>query len=200
MFSKTSKFSGLFAACLLAPSLAFAHTGVGQTLGFVHGFAHPVSGLDHVLAMVLVGVLAFQLGGRALWLVPTTFVSVMAAAGALGMMGVSVPFVEAGIASSVIVLGAVVGLGIRAPVAVAAALVGLFAVFHGHAHGSEIPSAADGITYAAGFMLASAALHVVGIALGRLVGKVSEPQQATVVRSAGGLVAVVGIGLLTGLI
>ncbi|WP_028745656.1 HupE/UreJ family protein [Rhizobium mesoamericanum] len=200
MFSKASKFSGLLGACLLAPSLAFAHTRVGQTIGFVHGFAHPVLGLDHVLAMVLVGVLAGQLGGRALWLVPTTFVSVMAAAGALGMMGVSVPFVEAGIASSVIVLGAVVGLGIRAPVAVAAGLVGLFAVFHGHAHGSEIPLAADGITYAAGFMLASAALHVVGIALGRLVSKVSEPKRATVMRSAGGLAAVAGIGLLTGLI
>ncbi|MDQ0559949.1 urease accessory protein [Rhizobium mesoamericanum] len=200
MFSKTSKFSGLLGACFLAPSLAFAHAGVGQTIGFVHGLAHPVSGLDHVLAMVLVGVLAWQLGGRALWLVPTTFVSVMAAAGALGMMGISVPFVEAGIASSVIVLGALIGLNIRAPVAVAAGLVGLFAVFHGHAHGSEIPSAADGLTYAAGFMLASAALHVAGIALGRLIGSASEPQRATVMRSAGGLAAIAGIGLLTGLI
>lgn len=200
MFSKISKFSATLGACVLAPSLAFAHTGVGQTVGFVHGFTHPVSGLDHVLAMVLVGVLAWQLGGRAPWLVPTTFVSVMAAAGALGMMGISVPFVEAGIASSVIVLGAVVALGIRAPVAIAAGVVGLFAIFHGHAHGSEMPAAAGGITYAAGFMLATAALHIAGIALGYLVGKVTERQGAIVTRWAGGLAAVAGIGLLAGLI
>src|SRR6478736_2264406 len=132
MFSKISRFNSALAACVLAPSLAFAHTGIGQTVGFAHGFTHPVSGLDHVLAMILVGVLALQLGGRALWLVPTTFVSVMAIGGALGMMGISVPFVEAGIAFSVIVLGAVVALGIRAPLAIAAGVVGLFAIFHGH--------------------------------------------------------------------
>jgi urease accessory protein len=196
MFSKISRFSAAIAACVLAPSLAFAHTGIGQTVGFVHGFIHPALGVDHVLAMVLVGVLAWQLGGRALWLVPTFFVSVMAVGGALGMMGISVPFVEAGIAFSVIILGAVVALGIRAPVAIAAGVVGLFAIFHGYAHGSEMPAAAGGIVYAAGFMLATAALHIAGIALGYLIGK----QGAIVMRSAGGIAAVAGVGLLTGLI
>jgi urease accessory protein len=200
MFSKISRFNSALAACVLAPSLAFAHTGIGQTVGFAHGFTHPVSGLDHVLAMILVGVLAWQLGGRALWLVPTTFVSVMAIGGALGMMGISVPFVEAGIAFSVIVLGAVVALGIRAPLAIAAGVVGLFAIFHGHAHGSEMPAAAAGIAYAAGFMLATATLHIAGIALGYLVGKASEQQGAIVMRSAGGIAALAGIGLFTGLI
>jgi urease accessory protein len=200
MFSKISRFNSALAACVLAPSLAFAHTGIGQTVGFAHGFTHPVSGLDHVLAMILVGVLALQLGGRALWLVPTTFVSVMAIGGALGMMGISVPFVEAGIAFSVIVLGAVVALGIRAPLAIAAGVVGLFAIFHGHAHGSEMPAAAAGIAYAAGFMLATSVLHIAGIAIGYLIGKISEQQGAIVMRSAGAIAAVAGIGLFTGLI
>jgi urease accessory protein len=200
MFSKISRFNAALAACVLAPSLAFAHTGIGQTVGFAHGFTHPVSGLDHVLAMILVGVLAWQLGGRALWLVPTTFVSVMAIGGALGMMGISVPFVEAGIAFSVIVLGAVVALGIRAPAAIAAGVVGLFAIFHGHAHGSEMPAAAAGIAYAAGFMLATSVLHIAGVAIGYLIGKISEQQGAIVMRSAGGIAALAGIGLFTGLI
>lgn len=200
MFSKISRFNAALAVCVLAPSLAFAHTGVGQTVGFAHGFTHPVSGLDHVLAMILVGVLAWQLGGRALWLVPTTFVSVMAIGGALGMMGISVPFVEAGIAFSVIVLGAVIALGIRAPLAIAAGVVGLFAIFHGHAHGSEMPAAAAGIAYAAGFMLATSVLHIAGIIIGYLIGKISEQQGAIVMRSAGGIAALAGIGLFTGLI
>ncbi len=186
--------------CRLAPSLAFAHTGVGATVGFLHGFSHPVSGLDHVLAMVLVGLIAWQIGSRALWLVPLTFVSVMAIGGALGMMGIALPFVEAGIALSVIVLGAVVALGIQAPVAIAAAVVGLFAIFHGHAHGSEMPAAAGGVAYAAGFMLATAALNLAGIGLGYLIGKVSERRGAVIARSAGGIAALAGVALLTGLV
>lgn len=200
MFSKTTKFNAALAACVLAPSLAFAHTGVGQTVGFVHGFSHPISGLDHVLAMVLVGILAWQLGGRALWLVPATFVTVMTVGGTLGMMGIAVPFVEAGIAFSVIVLGAVVALGIKAPVAIMAGVVGLFAIFHGHAHGSEMPAAAGGLAYAAGFMLATAALHIAGIAAGFLIGKVSEHKGAIVMRSAGGIAALAGVALFTGLV
>jgi len=200
MFSKISRFNAALAACVLAPSLAFAHTGTGQTIGFAHGFTHPVSGLDHVLAMILVGVLAWQLGGRALWLVPTTFVSVMAIGGALGMMGISVPFVEAGIAFSVIVLGAVVALDIRAPLAIAVGVVGLFAIFHGHAHGSEMPATAGGVAYAAGFMLATATLHIAGIALCYLLAKMSERQGSMVMRSAGGTAALAGIGLFAGLI
>ena len=115
-------------AATLAPSVAFAHTGVGGTGGFVRGFAHPIGGLDHVLAMVLVGVFAWQLGGRALWLVPAAFVGVMALGGILGVAGMAVPFVEVGIALSVVVLGAAVAFGVRAPVDAAMVLVGLFAL------------------------------------------------------------------------
>jgi len=132
--------------------------------------------------------------------VPTTFVSVMAIGGALGMMGISVPFVEAGIAFSVIVLGAVVALDIRAPLAIAVGVVGLFAIFHGHAHGSEMPATAGGVAYAAGFMLATATLHIAGIALGYLLAKMSERQGSMVMRSAGGTAALAGIGLFAGLI
>jgi urease accessory protein len=200
MFSKSIKFNAALAALIFAPSLAFAHTGVGETVGFVHGFSHPLSGLDHILAMVMVGVLAWQLGGRAVWIVPTTFVSVMALGGALGMMGIAIPFVEAGIALSVIVLGAVIALGIRAPVAIAAAMVGLFAIFHGHAHGSEMPAAVGGVAYAAGFMIATAMLHFAGLAIGFAIAKISDTKGAFVTRSAGGIAAVAGVGLLAGLI
>ncbi|KQV70280.1 HupE/UreJ family protein [Rhizobium sp. Root1220] len=200
MFSKTVKFTAALAALVLAPSLASAHTGIGETVGFFHGFSHPLSGVDHILAMVMVGVLAWQMGGRALWLVPTTFVLVMALGGALGMLSIPVPFVEVGIALSVIVLGAIVALGVQAPLAVAASVVGLFAVFHGHAHGAEMPAAAGGMAYAAGFMIATATLHVAGIAVGYLIGKVSENYGTVVTRSAGGIAALAGVGLLTGLI
>jgi urease accessory protein len=154
----------LFALCLI-PTAALAHTGVGSTSGFVHGFMHPLSGLDHQLAMIMVGIFAYQLGGRALWLVPLTFVSVMALGGFLGVMGVPVPFVEVGIALSVIVLGAIVAFGVKAPLAVAVAAVGFFAIFHGHAHGTEMPLDVAGATYGLGFMLATAVLHTVASAL-----------------------------------
>ncbi|MCX5513144.1 urease accessory protein [Kaistia algarum] len=186
------------APLLLVPSLAFAHTGVGETSGFIHGFSHPINGLDHILAMVMVGIFAWQLGGRALWAVPTTFVVVMAIGGALGIAGVNVPFVEVGIALSVIVLGAIVALGVKAPIAAAMGLVGLFAIFHGHAHGAEMPEDAGGLAYAAGFMLATALLHIAGIAVGFGIGKISEKYGPVVMRTAGGLAAIAGVGILTG--
>src|SRR5262245_63993192 len=117
-------------ALCLAPSAAVAHVGVGSTSGFTHGFMHPLSGLDHQLAMILVGLFAYRLGGRALWLVPLTFVSVMAIGGFLGVMGVPIPFVEVGIALSVVVLGAIVAIGVMAAVAVAMGAVGLLPLFH----------------------------------------------------------------------
>jgi len=192
------RFAAVIAA--LVPTAAFAHTGIGETSGFIHGFGHPVSGLDHILAMVLVGIFAFQLGGRALWLVPVTFVLVMALGGALGVAGIDVPFVEVGIALSVVVLGAIVALGVKAPVAAAMGIVGLFAIFHGHAHGAEMPEDAGGLAYAAGFMIATAFLHAVGICLGFLVGKSGQIYGPVVVRSAGGAAAVAGVGLLTGML
>ncbi|SMF29061.1 urease accessory protein [Tistlia consotensis] len=186
----------LAAAAALLPAVAEAHVGVGPTSGFLHGFWHPLSGLDHVLAMVMVGVFAWQLGGRALWLVPATFVAVMAAGGALGAAGIGLPFVEVGIALSVVVLGAVVALGVQAPLAVATGLVGLFAIFHGHAHGAEMPESAGGLAYGGGFLAATALLHLAGLGLGVLVGRTSERYGPLVARSAGGLAALAGLGLL----
>ena len=186
----------LVAVVSLLPTAALAHTGVGDAHGFVHGFAHPLGGLDHVLAMVTVGIFAWQLGGRALWLVPATFVLVMAAAGALGLYGITVPFVEFGIAASVIVLGAVVALGVKAPLAAAMGMVGLFAVFHGHAHGTEMPVDAGGAAYAAGFMLATALLHLGGIALGVVIGRVGDIHGRLVYRVAGALVTLAGLVIL----
>lgn len=189
----------LTAALLVAmPGAALAHTGVGTASGFWHGFAHPVSGIDHVLAMVLVGILAARTGGRGLWLVPSSFVLVMAAGGALGALGVEVPLVEAGIAMSVVVLGAMIAFGSRPPVAAAAGLVALFAVFHGHAHGAEMPEDAGGLGYAAGFMLATALLHAAGVGVGLLLGRPGMPAGPVAVRVAAGVAALAGVGLLTG--
>jgi urease accessory protein len=148
--------------------------------------------------MILIGIFAYQLGGRALWLVPLTFVSVMALGGLLGVMGVPIPFVEVGIALSVIVLGAVVAFGVKAPVAVAMGIAGLFAIFHGHAHGSEMPLAASGIEYGIGFMVATAILHTVGIGTGFLIGMSTKTFGNKVYRAAGGLASVAGVALLFG--
>jgi len=158
------------AALTLIPTAALAHPGL-DAHGFVHGFAHPLGGFDHILAMVAVGIFAWQLGGRALWLVPSTFILVMAAAGALGMAGIPVPGVELGIAASVIVLGAIVALGVKPPVGIAVGMVAVFAIFHGHAHGTEMPLDTSGVAFAAGFLLATALLHAAGIALGRPIAR-----------------------------
>jgi urease accessory protein len=184
-------------AVALLPTAALAHTGLGDGHGFVHGFAHPLGGLDHILAMTTVGLFAWQLGGRALWLVPATFVLMMAAGGALGMAGVPMPFVELGIAMSVIVLGAIVALGGKEPLAIAMGIAGLFALFHGHAHGTEMPLDASGLGYAAGFMLATALLHAGGIALGFLIGRIGEAYGRLTYRLAGSLVALAGVAILT---
>lgn len=187
-------------ALALVPAVAFAHTGAGDTGGFIHGFGHPVSGLDHILAMVMVGLFAWQLGGRALWLVPATFVLVMTMGGALGVAGIEVPFVEVGIALSIVVFGATVALGIQAPTMIAMGIVGLFAVFHGHAHGAEMPETAAGFAYAAGFMSATAILHGAGIGIGFLIGRVGEQHRSSVVRAVGGVAAVTGVGILASII
>jgi urease accessory protein len=184
----------IFAA--LSPITAMAHTGVGAGAGLAHGLWHPITGLDHVLAMVLVGALAWQLGGRARWLVPATFVLVMAAGGALAVAGAALPLVEIGIALSIVVLGAAVAFGVRAPVAVAMGIAGLFAVFHGHAHGAEMPVDASGLGYGVGFMIATALLHLGGLGLGYLAAAAGD-RCAVVVRSAGGLAAIAGIAILT---
>jgi urease accessory protein len=180
----------------LVPTAAVAHTGGGDAHDFVHGFAHPFGGLDHVLAMITVGLFAYQLGGRALWLVPASFVLAMTAGGALGLAGIPVPFVEAGIAASVLVLGAIVAFGVKAPVAIAMALVAAFAVFHGHAHGAEMPAGGSIAAYAAGFVLATALLHAAGVTLGLLIGRFSEAYGWLGFRLSGGLVALAGGAIL----
>ena len=187
-------------ALFLAPTAALAHVGVGNTSGFMHGFMHPLSGLDHQLAMILVGVFAYQLGARALWLVPLTFVSVMALGGFLGVAGIPVPFVEIGIALSVIVLAAIVAFGVKAPLAVAMGAVGLFAIFHGHAHGSEMPLDASGFEYGIGFMLATSVLHAAGFFIGMLIGLSTRVLGYNLYRLAGGLASVAGLALLLGYI
>lgn len=172
---------------------ALAHTGVGSVSGFSAGFGHPIGGLDHILAMVAVGILAAQLGGRSIWLVPATFVTMMIAGGGLALVGFPMPYAEQGIVGSVIILGAVIALGQRLPVVAAAGLVGFFALFHGHAHGMEMPMNVSGLEYGAGFALATALLHAAGIALGIGARKASERLAPMAVRVAGGVIAAAGL-------
>ncbi|MBC8038726.1 MAG: HupE/UreJ family protein [Rhizobiales bacterium] len=187
----------LYAALILAAmtAAAEAHTGTGGIAGFTHGLGHPFSGFDHILAMVAVGFFAANLGGRALWLVPCSFVAMMAVGGAAGMHDIGLLYVEIGIALSVIVLGAAVAFQWKAPAAVAMALAGFFAIFHGHAHGSELPAAASGAGYALGFILATASLHAFGIASGRL----SRMGSRRIAQMGGGAMTLAGVGILTGI-
>ncbi|MGE0061513.1 MAG: HupE/UreJ family protein [Xanthobacteraceae bacterium] len=150
-------------ATLFVPGTAMAHVGAGSTASFIAGFGHPYGGLDHIAVMIAVGLWAALKGGRALWLWPCVFVGVMLAGGLLGMAHVPVPFVEPAILASVVVLGLLVALAADLPVWLGAAIVGVFAVFHGHAHGSEVAETVGGIEYMAGFALATASLHAVGL-------------------------------------
>lgn len=186
------------AAAMLMPAVASAHVGVGHAAGLAHGFWHPVGGLDHVLAMVAVGLFAANLGGRALWAVPLTFVAVMAVGGMLGIEKIEIPFVEVGIALSVVVLGLIVALRVRWPVAAAMALVGVFAVFHGYAHGAEMPLDASGASYAAGFMVATALLHITGIALSVGVQRIGGGSGHRAAQLGGSAMALAGVALLAG--
>ena len=159
---------------LFVPSLVHAHTGAGHTAGFLHGLGHPIGGLDHILAMLAVGIWAAQIGGRAIWAVPATFVGVMIVGGVLGTSGVAVPFVEQGIVMSVLILGLLIAAAARLPLVTSAAIVGLFAVFHGYAHGAEMPGVASGLTYGTGFALSTALLHLCGIAVGVFFQKAAK--------------------------
>jgi urease accessory protein len=184
--------SGLTFLLTLLPAVAFAHTGTAQATGFMHGFAHPMGGADHLLAMVAVGLWASQIGGRALWAVPSVFVAVMTLGGFLGFYDVPVPFVEGGILVSVLILGVLIAGAFSPPLAYSALVVGIFAIFHGHAHGAEMPTAMGAASYTAGFVMATAILHSVGMGLGMLLQK-TEPQ--TVNRLAGSAIALGGIYL-----
>lgn len=177
-----------FGAVAVLSGQAWAHPG-HVAPSFAGGLAHPVTGLDHVLAMLAVGVWAAQSGGRARWALPAVFVGVMGVGGAVGMAGVGLPGVEAGIAASVVVLGLLVACAARWSVAAAAPLVGAFAFFHGHAHGTELPAAASGTAYAAGFVVATALLHAAGLWLGHVA---ASRGHARLLRAAGAAVALVG--------
>lgn len=176
---------------------AFAHEEVGMAGGFISGVLHPILGWDHVAAMVAVGLWGAFLGKPAIWLLPVVFPLVMAVGGALGVMGVSVPAVETGIAGSALVLGLMIAFAVRPPLAVAAVIVGAFAIFHGHAHGTELPHSANALAYSLGFVLSTGMLHMLGILFGLLV---RLPAGALAIRTGGGLIALSGVGFLTGII
>ena len=177
-------------AVLAAPA-AFAHTGSHPVAGFVSGFTHPFAGLDHLLAMVGVGLWAVRTAPRQAWLLPAAFVAVMTVGGALGTAGLPLGGTETGIAASVLLLGALVASMARLPVIHAALLVGLFALFHGYAHGMEMTAGDDFAAYSAGFLVATGALHLLGIGLSRLL----LPMPA-LYRAVGGLMGLWGAYLL----
>lgn len=180
---------------LLTATAASAHTGDAAGAGFVTGFTHPLLGWDHVAAMVAVGLWGAFLGAPAIWVLPVAFPLVMALGGVIGVAGVPLPGIETGIAASALVIGLAVALAARPPLWVAAAIVALFAVFHGHAHGTEMPAAADPIAYAAGFVIATGLLHLAGIAFGLLAAR---PAGRIAVRAAGGVIALGGAAFLAG--
>lgn len=190
IFALAALFSGFVTA-------AQAHTGTDVAGGFASGFAHPIHGLDHVVAMVAVGLWGAFLGRTAIRVLPVVFPMVMAVGGAIGVSGFHLSGVETGIALSAIVLGAVVAFAVTPLVWVAAVIAGTFAIFHGYAHGVELPSAADPIAYSVGFVIATGLLHLAGIAIGLIVkwagGKI-------VVRACGALIAGAGVAFLTGLV
>jgi urease accessory protein len=179
---------------LLLATPALAHTG-SSAGGVVGGFAHPLFGPDHVVAMVAVGLWGAFLGAPAIWLLPIVFPLVMAFGGVIGILGIPLPGVETAIALSAVVLGTMVALAARPPLWVAAVLVGTFAIFHGHAHGAELPPGADIVAYSVGFVVATGLLHLTGIAVGLLArwraGRIA-------VRTAGGVIALAGVAFLSG--
>ena len=184
---------GIAGFALLLSNPAAAHMGTGLPGGFVSGFRHPFSGIDHLLAMISVGLWGAFLGRPLIYALPVVFPAMMVVGAIMGMFVVPLPPVEIGIAVSVVVLGGCIALSVRAPVWAASIIVAGFAVFHGYAHGKELPSAADPISYSAGFVLATGLLHVAGICLGFLN---DLPNGVVATRSMGAVIATVGIGLL----
>lgn len=174
-----------------------AHEGSGTTSGFLSGFMHPILGWDHVIAMIAVGIWGAFLSKPAIWILPVVFPLVMALGGVLGIAGVPVPSVEIGIALSAVVLGILVAFASKPPIWIAALVIGIFAIFHGHAHGTELPTAANVFAYSIGILLATGLLHIAGIGFGILIkwpaGKVS-------VRSIGVFISFVGVGFLFGIL
>ncbi|OBQ67387.1 HupE/UreJ family protein [Mesorhizobium erdmanii] len=181
---------------LAAAMPAYAHVGIGTTSSFTAGFMHPLCGLDHMTVMIAVGLWAALKGGKAIWAWPAAFVGVMLAGAGLGMAHVPVPFVEPGILASVVALGLLVALAVDLPVAAGVAIIGLFALFHGHAHGTEVPENAGGLEYMAGFAAATVLLHATGIAAGLSLGMRFRGSA----RVAGAACAAIGVGLAFGVV
>jgi urease accessory protein len=181
------------AALALLPQAALAHPGHGAATGAEAGFLHPLMGTDHILAMVAVGLLAALRGGRAIWALPLSFLALMSAGAGLGMAGVALPYAETGIALSIVVFGLAAIVGLRAPVALLAALVGVFAVFHGYAHGAEMPETASGLSFGLGFLAATALLHAAGLGLGMGAVRLNALRVAP---ALGAGLAAVGLALL----
>lgn len=178
-------------------SPAFAHSSPGQAQGFVTGFVHPLSGLDHILAMVAVGIWGAQLKRPAIWLLPVAFPLIMSFGGLLGIRGVPIPGVEIGVAASAVLLGLLIAFEMQPPLWIAGLIVSTFAIFHGHAHGTELPKAAAPLTYALGFVLATGLLHASGILIGLLN---LLPSGGRLLRTAGALISGMGLVLLAGLL
>ena len=190
---------GVMIATLSAASnAAWAHPGPDHLHGFAEGLAHPLTGIDHVMAMLAVGLLAAQLGGRAVWTTPLAFLGMMLCGGILGLAGASLPFSEVWIAASVAVLGLTLSLGIGLSRLAAAALVGALAVFHGYGHGLEMPAAVNGLAYALGFLATSGLLHLGGIVLGLAARRAAIADRPVLFRAMGGSFALVGAVLLFG--
>jgi urease accessory protein len=189
-------FFALALATVAGP--AYAHTGSHAVFSFESGFFHPLGGLDHLLAMFAVGLLAVQVGGRALWLVPGAFVAMMIGGALVGLTGAEIPSIELGILLSVIAIALPVSLALEIPVAAAMAFAGFFALFHGFAHGAELPAEGEVAPYIAGFAIATALIHAASMAIGLTCGKISLGQGAYALRVAGGIVVLAGIGIAVG--
>lgn len=180
-------------AALAVPAIAQAHILSGEAGGFASGFKHPISGWDHILCMVAVGMWGAQLGAPAIWVLPITFPLVMSLGGMMGLLGIPLPGDEIGIALSALVLGVMVLAERRPPLWVAAVIVAIFAIFHGYAHGRELPPGESGMLYSAGFVVATGCLHGVGISIG-LIHRWAAGQ--LILRVAGAMVAVAGVYFL----
>ncbi|MBZ9866386.1 HupE/UreJ family protein [Mesorhizobium sp. CA15] len=176
---------------------AFAHPGAGSVVSFNAGFSHPLTGLDHITAMMAVGMWAAAKGNRATWVWPSTFLAVMLIGGALGLAHIAVPLVEPGILASVVVLGLMAALAVNPPVWVGAAIIGLFALLHGHAHGAELPEAVSGAEFVAGFASATAALQAIGVGLALALQRSASVPLS---RAGGALCVAVGAGLYAGVL
>lgn len=186
----------LLAALCLLPRAVFAHEETGTVGGFISGFTHPIFGLDHLLAMLAVGIWGAQIGGRSVWVMPVAFPLVMAMGGFLGAMGVPFPFVEAGIALSVLGLGLAVAFALKPKEWIGFAAVAFFAIFHGHAHGAELPDSANAAAYGIGFVIATGLIHLGGIGIGYLT---ELKLKGRITRACGAAISAAGAYFLLGM-